>query len=54
MATLPRGNGMTEIADRWSAGQALRQQIFGAATKMMLDVASVRPAVECLMLRQVR
>jgi hypothetical protein len=43
MATLPRENEETEIADRWSAGQALRQQIFGAATEMMPDVASVRP-----------
>ena len=40
--------GMTEIADRWSAGQASRQQIFGAATEMMPDVASVRPGSRVL------
>jgi hypothetical protein len=40
--------GLTENADRWSAGQALRQQIFGAATKMILDVASVRPGSRVL------
>jgi len=44
MTTLPREKwGLTEIADRWSAGQVLRQQIFGAATETMLDVASVQP-----------
>ena len=48
MATLPRENEETEIADRWSAGQALRQQIFGAATEMMPDVASVRPGSRVL------
>ncbi|MDF2757076.1 MAG: methyltransferase [Nitrospira sp.] len=41
--TLPRENwGLTEIADRWSAGEALRQQIFGAATEKMLELASVQ------------
>ncbi len=47
--TLPRENwGLTEIADRWSAGEVLRQQIFGAATEKMLELASVERAVECL------
>lgn len=42
--TLPRENwGLTEIADRWSAGEVLRQQIFGAATEKMLELASVHP-----------
>src|SRR5687767_5719051 len=31
-----------ESADRWSAGQAARQQIYGAATEMMLDLAGVQ------------
>lgn len=53
--TLPRENwGLTEIADRWSAGEVLRQQIFGAETEKMLELASVERAVECLMLRPVR
>ena len=47
--TLPREKwGLKESADRWSAGQASRQQIFGAATEMMLDVASVRPGSRVL------
>ena len=53
--TLPRENwGLTEIADRWSAGEVLRQQIFGAETEKMLELASVERAVESLMLRPVR
>jgi SAM-dependent methyltransferase len=31
-----------ESADWWSAGQARRQQIYGPATEMMLDVAGVK------------
>ena len=43
MSTLPREKwGLTEIADRWSAGKALRQEILGAATEMMLDLAGVQ------------
>jgi ubiquinone/menaquinone biosynthesis C-methylase UbiE len=43
MTTLPREKwGLTEIADRWSAGQALRQQVLGPATEMMLDLAGVQ------------
>ena len=38
--TLPTEKwGLTESADWWSAGQARRQQIYGAATEMMLDLA---------------
>jgi SAM-dependent methyltransferase len=32
-----------ESADWWSAAQARRRQIYGAATEMMLDVAAVQP-----------
>jgi len=40
--TLPTEKwGLKESADWWSAGQAARQQIYGAATEMMLDLASV-------------
>jgi ubiquinone/menaquinone biosynthesis C-methylase UbiE len=43
MTTLPREKwGLTEIADRWSSGQALRQQVLGAATEMMLELAGVQ------------
>jgi hypothetical protein len=31
---------LKESADWWSAGQGLRQQLYGAATEMMLDLAS--------------
>jgi SAM-dependent methyltransferase len=34
--------GRKESADWWSAGQAARQQIYGAATEMMLDLAGVQ------------
>ena len=44
----PEKWGLTEIADRWSAGQVLRQQIFGAATETMLDVANVQPGSRVL------
>jgi ubiquinone/menaquinone biosynthesis C-methylase UbiE len=41
--TLPREKwGRKESADWWSAGQASRQQIYGAATEMMLDMAGVQ------------
>jgi len=33
---------LKESADWWSAGQAARQQIYGAATEMMLDLAGVQ------------
>ncbi|MGH7873863.1 MAG: class I SAM-dependent methyltransferase, partial [Candidatus Binatia bacterium] len=40
--TLPTEKwGLKESADWWSAGQAARQQIYGAATEMMLDLAGV-------------
>ena len=49
MTTLPREKwGLTEIADRWSAGKALRQQVLGAATEMMLDLAGVQPGSRVL------
>jgi ubiquinone/menaquinone biosynthesis C-methylase UbiE len=32
---------LKESADWWSAGQAARQQIYGAAPEMMLDLAGV-------------
>ena len=41
--TLPTEKwGLTESADWWSAGQAARQQTYGTATEMMLDLASVQ------------
>ena len=49
MTTLPREKwGLTESADWWSAGQARRQQIYGAATEMMLELASVQPGSRVL------
>ena len=37
--TLPTEKwGLTESTDRWSAGQAARQQIYGTATEMMLEL----------------
>ena len=38
----PEKWGLKESADWWSAGQAARQQTLGAATEMMLDVASIQ------------
>jgi SAM-dependent methyltransferase len=38
----PEKWGNKESADWWSAGQAARQQIYGAATEMMLDLAGVQ------------
>jgi ubiquinone/menaquinone biosynthesis C-methylase UbiE len=41
--TLPTEKwGLKESADWWSAGQATRQQIYGAATEMMLDLAGAQ------------
>jgi len=49
MTTLPREKwGLTESADWWSAGQVRRQQTYGAATEMMLEVASVQPGSRVL------
>ena len=49
MTTLSREKwGLTEIADRWSAGQALRQKTFGAATEMMLEIVNVQPGSRVL------
>ena len=38
----PEKWGRKESADWWNAGQAARQQIYGAATEMMLDLAGVQ------------
>ena len=38
----PEKWGRKESADWWSAGQTARQQIYGAATEMMLDLAGVQ------------
>jgi SAM-dependent methyltransferase len=38
----PEKWGRKESTDWWSAGQAARQQIYGAATEMMLDLAGVQ------------
>jgi SAM-dependent methyltransferase len=38
----PEKWGRKESADWWSAGQARRQQMYGAATEMMLDLAAVQ------------
>lgn len=47
--TLPTEKwGLTESADWWSAGQALRQQVTGAATEMMLELASIQPGSRVL------
>ena len=37
-----------EIADWWSAAQARRRQIYGAATETMLDLAGVQPGSRVL------
>jgi ubiquinone/menaquinone biosynthesis C-methylase UbiE len=44
----PEKWGLTEGADWWSAGQARRQQIYGAATEMLLEVASAQPGSRVL------
>jgi hypothetical protein len=42
METLtPEQWGRNESADWWSAGQVLRQQIYGTVTERMLDFASI-------------
>ncbi len=38
----PEKWGRKESADWWSAGRAARQQIYGTATKMMLDLAGIQ------------
>ena len=38
----PEKWGRKESANWWSAGQAARQQNYGAATEMMLDLAGVQ------------
>jgi ubiquinone/menaquinone biosynthesis C-methylase UbiE len=40
--------GLTGSADWWSAGQARRQQTYGVATEMMLELASVQPGSRVL------
>jgi len=40
--------GLTESADWWSAGKSSRQQIYGVATEMMLELASVQPGSRVL------
>lgn len=43
MTTIPQEKwGRRETTDWWSSGQASRQHIYGTATEMMLDVASVQ------------
>jgi ubiquinone/menaquinone biosynthesis C-methylase UbiE len=44
----PEKWGRKESADWWSAGQAARQQIYGAATEMMLDLAGVQESSRVL------
>lgn len=44
----PEKWGRKESADWWSAGQARRQQIYGAVTEMMLDLAAVQPSSRVL------
>ena len=47
--TLPTEKwGLTGTADWWNAGQALRQQVTGAATEMMLELASIQPSSRVL------
>ena len=44
----PEKWGNKESADWWSAGQAARQQLYGAATETMLDLAGVQPGSRVL------
>jgi ubiquinone/menaquinone biosynthesis C-methylase UbiE len=44
----PEKWGLTESADWWSAGQARRQQIYGAPTEMLLELASAQPGSRVL------
>jgi hypothetical protein len=53
MTTLPRERwGLTGSAVWWSSGQASRQQIYGVATEMMLEVADIQPGSRVLDVRQ--
>ena len=44
----PEKWGHKESADWWSTGQVARQQIYGAATEMILDLAAVQPGSRVL------
>ena len=44
----PEKWGNKESADWWSAGQAVRQQLYGAATETMLDLAGVQAGIRIL------
>ena len=44
----PEKWGNKESADWWSAGEAARQQLYGAATETMLDLAGVQPGSRVL------
>jgi ubiquinone/menaquinone biosynthesis C-methylase UbiE len=44
----PEKWGRKESADWWSAGQARRQQTYGAATEMMLELANFQPGSRVL------
>jgi ubiquinone/menaquinone biosynthesis C-methylase UbiE len=44
----PEKWGRKESADWWSAGQSARQQLYGAATEMMLDLAGVQAGTRVL------
>jgi SAM-dependent methyltransferase len=44
----PEKWGRKESADWWSSGQAARQQIYGAATELMLDLAGVQESSRVL------
>jgi ubiquinone/menaquinone biosynthesis C-methylase UbiE len=46
--TLPNEKWGPGSADWWSAGQARRQQTYGAATEMMLELASIQPGSRVL------
>jgi len=49
MTTLTREQWESkERADWWSAGQASRQQMYGTATEMMLDLAGVQSSSRVL------
>jgi SAM-dependent methyltransferase len=45
---IPEKWGRKESADWWSAGQARRQQTYGAATEMLLELASIQPGSRVL------
>ena len=48
----PEKWGRKESADWWNAGQAVRQQLYGAATEMMLDLAGVKAGSRVLTWRR--